>query len=230
MGVAIVIHAMERSILESSAVGLTVARITAAFRNAERGIFTADGVSHSRGPDNGGWYGPAPRITRQAPFGSFVTQATWVWVLNDAQQATSGLASSVAQQAFAARLAADVATSLHAMGGSWTVTHEPYSDAINGPLSWWSSGAAAHDVVFINNFPALFGRLEPDDNPIGPNNPLAQGAGGNPHTNPLGSVAWIVGGLAVLVVAVQFGPAIASWVPRKPEPKTEPKQINPRRR
>ena len=156
MGVAIVIHATERSILESNAVGLTVARITAAFRSAERGVFVVDGVPRSRTAANGGWYGPAPRVTRQAPFGAFVTQATWVWALNDAQVAASGLTSAVAQQAFAARLAADVATSLRAMGGSWTVTHEPYNEAINGPMSWWSSGAAAHDAVFINNFPALF--------------------------------------------------------------------------
>ncbi len=226
MSVAYLIHGTERSALLANMP--TSAECGAALRTV------------SMGANGGGWVGPAPRVVKNAlPLGvtgGYVTQVAWVWFVNDAQQAALGLTTADAQIAFGNRLQvvarnalASSASHSTLLRSDWTVDWSAYDAAINGPLSWWQSGAASRDAVFIDSVPDGMSRLTPPDNPIGPNNPLAQGGGGDPNRNPdLSWLAWLGGSIAVIVVAVEFGPAIASWVPRKSAPA--PKQLNPRRR
>ena len=223
MSVAFVIHGIERSAL------LTNMPMSQECAAALRTV--------SMGANSGGWVGPAPRVTKtNSPLGvtgGYITQVAWVWLVDDAQQAALNLTTVEAQTVFGNRLqaasqAALAANASHStlIGSDWSVDWALYNENINGTMEWWRSGRASTAAVFIDNVPEWLSRMTPPDNPIGPNNPLAQGGGGDPNRTPdLSWLGWLAGSIAVTVVAVQFGPAVATWVPRK----TQPKQENPRR-
>lgn len=208
----------------------TVEEITDAFRYAARGTYTNTDTNTRRSRILGHWIGPAPRVTRQNdPLSPYVTRAAWLYELTDAEVQALGSAQALAD--FPVSLAADVAVSLgtgasHGVN-TWEVRAIPFT-AVHGTREWWESGDASTQAVFITNWQDLLSRLTPPDNPTGPNNPLAQGGGGDPKKDYLGPLMWIVGGVAAIVVAVQFGPIIASWVPTKSKPKAA--LANPRRR
>lgn len=228
MGAAWIIYAEERSVTYLTSP--TVEEITQAFQYAARGTYTDSETGMTRSRVVGRWVGPAPRVTLQNQLGGrYVTRAAWLYELTDAEVQSLGSAQALAD--FPARLVRDVKESLgqRASHGvdTWDVSALPYS-AVHGTRDWWASGKASTEAVFINNWQALLSRLTPEDNPTGPNNPLAQGAGGDPRKNWSRDLAWIVGGTAAIILAVQFGPAIASWVPTKSKPKAA--LANPRRR
>lgn len=193
------------------------------------------GIAHSRTAVNGGWVGPSPRITRSMPTGVSVTHAAWVWHITDAQQAASALQNDTAQRAFMERLRADVHTSLatgathNTLGDHWQVTVQPYVASVNGPLSWWASGAAASEANYINTWPnpitSSASGVVPGpaaDNPVGPNPPAPW------SLFTLGMVG--AGVLLTGYVVVQVTPALVeAFRSKRSEPKTAP-QSNPRRR
>lgn len=230
MGVAYFVRADERSELAGSAP--TRDEITAALRTvADRNhAFPRDGGGE-RFRAIGRWVGPAPRVTRVfvpiATGNSFRTRVAWIYGISDEEEMAQ-LSTAAAKQAFGDQLARDVFNELEAhagrpalVGPHWTVTVSSYDAAENGSPEWWESGAASRDATYTDTFPPIIQQSIPDDNPSGPN-----GVHRNPTPpDPLTTLAWLAGGIAVIVVAVQFGPAIATWVPRK----SQPKQENPRR-
>lgn len=193
------------------------------------------GIAHSRTAVNGGWVGPSPRVTRAMPTGINVTHAAWVWFLTDAQQAASGLQHDTAQRAFMERLRADVHTSLaHAathntLGDHWRVTVQPYVESVNGPLSWWQSGAAASQANYINRFPdpvtqAVPGATPaaPVDNPVGPNPSAPMSL----FTMAMIGVGVLTGGYVLVQIAPALGDALRSKSRPSPAPTPTP---NPRK-
>lgn len=182
------------------------------------------GIPHQRTDVNGGWVGPSPRITRAMPTGVNVTHAAWVWYLDDAQQAASGLQGDTAQREFMARLQADVHTSLatgathNTLGDHWRVTAQPYAPAVNGSLEWWSSGKAAGEANYVNTWPnpvvqAATGVVPGPavDNPVGPN----PDAPWSLFTMAMVGLSVVVGGYVV----VQVTPAIVdAFKQRQAEP------------
>lgn len=233
MGVGYFVLAEERSELAGSAP--TRDEIVAALRTVadHNHPFPRAGL-----PDGhriiGHWVGPAPRVTRVvvpiATGNAFRTRVAWIYGITDEEE-MANLSTAAAKQSFGDLLAQDTFRELEAhagrpplVGTHWTVTVTPYNAAENGSPEWWESGGASRDATYVDTFPSLVQQRIPDDNPSGPNdihrNPTP--------ADPLTTVAWIVGGAAVLALAVEFGPAIASWVPRKSAPA--PKQANPRRR
>lgn len=228
MGAAWIIYGEERSMTYITTP--TVEEITKAYRYAARGIYT-NAETHIPGSRTlGQWVGPAPRVTRKNdPLSPYVTRAAWLYELTDANVQALGSAQALA--AFPTSLAANVAVSLgtdasHGVN-TWEVIAIPFT-AVHGTRDFWASGNASTQAVFINNWQDALSRLTPEDNPTGPNNPLAQGAGGDPKKNWSRDLAWIVGGTAAIILAVQFGPAIASWAPTKSKPKAA--HANPRKR
>lgn len=229
MGVAYLLLATERSELANSAP--TRDQITAALRNVadrSRRWTNADGSERYR--SIGHWVGPGPRVTRVVELigtgNAFRTRVAWIYGVEDAEE-RAYLATTAAKQQFADNLARDAFAELEARAGrpnllrdNWTVTVTGYAPAENGDPAWWESGGASRDAVWVDTFPPLVPPRLPDDNPSGPN-PT------HPNQAPpdyLNTVLWIVGGVAVAAVAIEFGPAIASWVPKKS------KTPNPRHR
>lgn len=125
----------------------------------------ADAFSRSQlgpRPDDGGFVGPSPRITRTAPLGSFQTVAAWVytWPRYDP-------ASPPSDRAPLRELVELLRAAVARNTGADSVTVERYTARRNGALSWWASGEAAitrtRDVA-----PSLAGRFDAPENPIGP--------------------------------------------------------------
>jgi hypothetical protein len=262
MSLTFLAHAVEESALQESAP--TVGEIQQQMRYAERGIYTLvpscegfaeclagvlpralgagisqpvenRGIAHSRLAINGGWVGPAPRITRAMPTGINVTHAAWVWHLTDEQQAASGLQGDTAQRAFADRLRDDIHTSLalgathNTLGDHWTVTVQPWAEATNGSLEWWASGKAAGEVNYANRWPnpitqAAAGVVPGPavDNPVGPN----PSEGMSLFTMAMIALGVVVGGYVV----VQVTPAIVGAFKSGSSPSAAAKQKNPTRR
>lgn len=226
MSLAIVIHATERSSIQASAP--TTPEIVAAMRRVSRDVFG----DRQRTALNGDWVGPAPRVTRSAPVGAFVTQAAWVWLLSDAQQAASGLSTPEAVRAFTQRLVDDTHAALrsgathNAFGDDWTVEALGYSEAVNGPLAWWRSGEATR-ATFVDSFPELTTRTLQLDNPIGPTHAQPSTGFGGMMT----ALAVIAAAVAVTMVAVEVAPAFSALAVARPRPaeKTAP-TANPGRR
>ena len=233
MGVGYFVFAEERSELAGSAPSrdeITAALRTVADRNH---AFPRAGLPDAH-RSIGRWVGPAPRVTRVvvpiATGNAFRTRVAWIYGISDEEEAAS-IPTNAQKQEFSDRLADDVMRELEAhagrpaiIGTHWTVTVTPYNAAENGSPEWWEGGGASRDATYTDTFPSLIQQRIPDDNPSGPNeihrNPTP--------ADPLTTIAWIVGGVAVVALAIEFGPAIASWVPRKATPA--PKQMNPRSR
>lgn len=163
----------------------------------------------------GRWVGPAPRITRRINTGSafeaWITQVTWLMDVDEVTFAP-GLRANIAEQ---------VASQLAHVSAAWTAPEvTTYSEALNGPLAWWRSGDAARTRTALA-FPTLGGRLDPDENPIGPDSrstrPSTVGEGVNDWVNrasggfSIGGLLLIGGGLLALLY---FGPALGNLATR----------------
>ena len=184
----------------------------------------------------GAWVGPGPRVTRVvdpiATGNVFKTRVAWIYGISDEEE--RNLPTPEAKRAFADNLAQDISLTLNEraglpnlIGAHWNVVISGYDPAENGSPDWWESGDASREATYVDTFPSLVRQRLPDDNPSGPN---------SVHRNPtptdpmewLKWAAWLTGGVAALVIAVEFGPAIASWVPTKSKPKAA--LANPRGR
>lgn len=235
MGVGYFMLAEERSELAGSAPSRD--EIVAALRTvADRSHpFPRDGGTEAR-RSIGRWVGPAPRVTRVvipiATGNMFRTRVAWIYGISDEEESAS-IPTAAQKQEFGDRLAQDAFRELEAhagrpalVGTHWTVTVTGYNAAENGSPEWWESGGASRDATYTDTFPSLIQQSIPDDNPSGPNdihrNPTP--------ADPLTTIAWIVGGAAVLYGLIEFGPALASWVPTKSTPKAAATPVqNPRK-
>lgn len=176
-----ILAAQEASILEASAP--TAAQIEAAFRRV-----TLDATSS--------WVGPHPRVTRVIATGSlraWITRAAWVLNVGDGQHLLQDFrdviggrpGTQVTPEVYAQAIADAVSSALQAQSTDWTpVAIAPYAPAVNGSLTtFWGNGQAS--VARTRDaFPTMGGRLDPDDNPVGPNTPdsrpstVGEGLGG----------------------------------------------------
>ena len=112
----------------------------------------------------GEWVGPAPRVTRE----KFLTQGyrtRVVWLLRfpDDQWNRD-------HQEYLLRLALEaIAARSQQLSQDWETPHaQPYSPALNGPVSWWESGQAARTRTSVVE-PAVWDQYTmPVENPIGP--------------------------------------------------------------
>jgi hypothetical protein len=110
--------------------------------------------------DLGGWVGPRPRVTRVIRTGAprawevhFAWPYSWPDGGDDAR-VRAQLTNAVQRQ-------------LAPVSADWAVTLEPYAPAVNGELTWWSSGAGS--VTQTGDiWPTAGGRLDAQENPIGP--------------------------------------------------------------
>jgi len=182
-------------------------------------------------PDDGDWVGSA-RITRRAnvlPPGGRLTDIAWLYSWPDRTPASveastaTEIASYILSKARDATF--DGAAALPESAGWRNVAIVPYNPAVNGSLEWWRSGDASRtvtrDAFDLNQ---QTGSNATRDNPTGPTTVHA------PNFSPLGTddpnsamnkllglattVAWVAGGIAVLVYVV--GPLVGAVLSPKP--------------
>lgn len=162
MALALVV-AEETSALITSAP--TAAAIASALRAARMGPR----------PEDGDWIGPAPRVTRVAELGAvrgFKTRFAWLygWPAGGPWDERPALAE------LRRLLAERVASKLAELGGDWRAPEAlAYSARLNGSVVWWITGGAARTRT-ANEFPTGAARLDPVENPDGPD------AGRHPST------------------------------------------------
>lgn len=148
------------------------------------------------------WIGPRARVTRVFDTGAAAANVTRVAnvleISGNHSQAESDQLANVMAQALLGQL--------NAAGGithSWgTPVVQPFSEALNGPLSWWActgtdQSQCAAVTLTENAFPELAGRTQPDENPIGPTTNLTHPATIGQTLTQAGSAlttfAWIAG-------------------------------------
>lgn len=187
--------AEERSALAVNAP--TVQGITAAFRRARLAL--AD-------PNAGDWIGPAPRVTRTAIVGErFATYAAWPFGWPAGGPWSTAAPSVALRDELVARLQAELARE----GVGWQpVLTAPWSDTVNGPVAWWSSGQAAVTQTAVE-FPTGTGRLDATENPRGPTSdathptsPRSALASAGDLTGAIVTGAAVLGGLYLLAQMV----------------------------
>jgi len=182
----LLVSAVERSVTYPMAP--TAQGAEGAFRRARLGPRVADGD----------WIGSGARVTRTAVIGErFATRVAWVygWPAGGPWDPRAALGE------LAAILRARVASELEALGGSWEVATAPWAEAVNGPLSWWASGAAAVTQT-RDEFPVGTGRLDATENALGPTtgatHPTSPGEAGRGGASVVGEVMpWLLGAGAV---------------------------------
>jgi hypothetical protein len=148
---AAVYYASERSSIQSNAP--TSAEVAAAFRAAQ----TGDGTGL-----DGSWVGPAPRVTRDAPFGAFVTYGAWMYEWPEDPRVYANLPY------LERRVREKLALALSRQSPDWSaVAVESYAPRLHGPMLFWTSGEAANTMT-RDEFPTGFGRTAPIENSTGP--------------------------------------------------------------
>lgn len=168
------------------------------------------------------WVGPRPRITRKSIMGALYS---WLTTVTNVMAFEGPYSEQGAIDA--ARLAAQhVNAALARISNDWSpVTVTAYREAINGPLSWWQSGQASVTRT-QNDFLTGLGRTAPDENPIGPDSPMARpptiGEQINAASDVLGHAAGtVVGGVtqplqkassSIALIAVLGAAAVGTWV------------------
>lgn len=111
---------------------------------------------------SGGWIGPRARVTRTAGFSPrFSTFVAWPFAWR--QPAVPDLAHAPVTE-----LLRRVNNALSDTSWSWQGARAlPYTEAVNGNLAWWNSGAASQTRT-RNSFPTGAGHFDADENPTGP--------------------------------------------------------------
>lgn len=155
----------------------------------------------------GQWIG-APRVVRSA------NNAAWHF----ARVRDMGAAAAQGGPELVAELHDATAAAMHILDDSdgWEIDVAKLDPGIHGDVAWWQSGAAAQTQT-RDDFPQLFGRFDPDENPTGPTSiathpraPLdGTGAVGGSQTGGSG-LLW---GVALLTVA--GGGAL--WLANRPQ-------------
>ena len=180
------------------------------------------------------WVGPAPRVVRRAQpslTAGYTTYVTWILQV-DVVTFAPGLVQSIQDT---------ISALLEGVVSGWTVTVQPYSQAVNGPLSWWQDGSASQTHT-STSFPAstLAASLQPEENPYGPDSaatrpatpgeglqPLAQGA------SSLLTKAAVVGGIGLalyLAWPLLMGARESAQTRRKPTVHANPRRRRRRHR
>lgn len=125
------------------------------------------------------WVGPGPRVTRKTDpltLHANITQFSWPITVDAPTLATADSiahqTASVVQAALRGSLFSRVVDSTISSGWS-TVTVAPFSLDVNGTLEWWQSGQAVQTQTRDAFFQGL-ARLQPDENPLGPDTPLVR--------------------------------------------------------
>lgn len=172
---AFIVHARERSILERNPI--TAAQITTAFQEGP-----------PRGnPSWGAFIGPLPRVTRTAVVGdAFITDAAWLYAIpDDAYQTAHPQNMTNVQNVMRDNLNA----SLRAISTDWSpVEFIPYDPAMHGDVAWWTNASGASNTRTKDAFPIGAARLDPPENPVGPDSAL-------PHTTTIMDLMpWVAGG------------------------------------
>lgn len=111
----------------------------------------------------GDWVGPAPRVTKTLHTPS-PTQGYWTtfaWPIDVHEGLLEDRLRAVRE---------GVAYALSRIGTWYNLSITPYSESLNGPTDFWTSGNAARTRT-RDDFPSGTARLDPDENPIGPNDP-----------------------------------------------------------
>ena len=117
----------------------------------------------------GRWVGPAPRVTRTNQIGvSDPWRTTFAWPI-DLQGSSE---TEVAYNRAAIQVALQ-ATSPSGIAAWSQVSLVPYSEALNGPESFWTSGNAARTRT-RDDWSTTTDRLLAPDNPIGPDDPSSR--------------------------------------------------------
>ncbi|HVY65952.1 MAG TPA: hypothetical protein VHH11_14110 [Gammaproteobacteria bacterium] len=169
------------------------------------------------------WVG-APRVTRRAVVGSgFDTYVTAVLSWPDPPPSGRRQDPRSIQTVFGPRIQA----ALNAVSSGWdTVAVSPYLDVNNGAdLAWWSSGRAAQTRT-RDAYPTLGGRVDADENPIGPDtrdvrpSTVAEagrqiardvgGAVGDVTREAAGGVGALLAALVAAGAALYFAPSVAT--------------------
>lgn len=181
-------------------------------------------------PDDGGWVGSA-RISRRAnalPPGGRLTDVAWLYSWPDRTPASAEATTAALITDY---IRANAAVVLPEASGWRGVTVIPYDPAVNGSLEWWRSGEASRtvtrDAFDLNQ---QTGSNQTRDNPTGPTtvhapdfNPAGTNDPNSAFNKLLGlatTVAWVAGGIAVLVYVV--GPLVGAVLAPKTPARTNP--------
>jgi hypothetical protein len=117
------------------------------------------------------WLGPAPRVVRRGDGASAIqeTDIAWPLLLEPAASATDTMVAAAQQnrRALIERALAQLSGSASNPAGGWSgVSIITYTDALNGPQTWWQSGAAARTRT-NDRFPTVT-EVDMQENPQGP--------------------------------------------------------------
>ena len=165
----------------------------------------------------GDWVGPAPRVTRTTHPGSategFQTTVAWPIDLRD------DLLDERLRQ-----LREGVSYALSRVGTWYNLSITPYSEALNGPESFWTSGTAARTRT-RDDFPTGLSRIDPDQNPIGPDDPAVRPRTVEERLGGAGeSAGQAIGALTTLLVvgAIAYGVVVLAPMIAKSRPNPGP--------
>jgi len=125
-------------------------------------LTTIELTNPTTGEPLGGWVGPRPRVTRsirELTGHAWITEVAWPYQWPDA----AGVDPARVQR----QVLDAVQRQLGSESSDWTIRLEPYSETVNGPLSWWQSGAASVTQT-QEQPPTGGGRLDAPENPVGP--------------------------------------------------------------
>lgn len=155
----------------------------------------------------GRWLGPAPRVTRRNDIGEGRFLTTFAWPIdiraeNEIEYNRAAIGSGLAEES-----------------PDWSsVTITPYSDLLNGPESFWTSGDANRTRT-RDDWSFVLDRTNPPENPVGPADPAVRnptlgehvGAGVGVLTDTAKGIAL----LALVVGAIYLGVTYLPKVVRK---------------
>lgn len=110
------------------------------------------------------WVGPAPRIVRRGTEASAAQETDVAWpLLLEPVAGTTDAQVAAAQQ----NRKVLIERALAALSEGWSgATITAYTDALNGPLTWWQSGSSARTRT-TDRFPAVT-EIDAQENPQGP--------------------------------------------------------------
>jgi len=165
----------------------------------------------------GGQYGTftAPRVVRfrnGTCAWDVIATSVLTWPSNDAQ-----VSSPVIERADT--LLYDAAEAARRSGGGWsfTKTHAPFNAAVNGDLSWWTSGQASNSRTRTNWDSVI--STDANENPIGPDH-LVPRQGPPDLSGSKSTIVAVLGAAAVVagaVTLIYYGPQIKAYLSRGEE-------------
>lgn len=215
----------ERSVLSGNAP--TAAEIAQSFN---------DGLTVAQANVSGlRWVNPRPRVTRIMITGAAranVTRAVGLLEINKDVPADQAAQIAVG-------VGGSVFLKLTLQSSDWSSANvQPYNAGINGPLAWWAcvdQSQCASVTLTENQFPELAGRLQADENPIGPTTALTHpetlGNAAQNITSGVSSIMPVLIAITGLVLLVAAFPYIQSFFSATaPRRNPVPKKRKPRRR